>query len=648
MEVDEDNSRPALKASPGDDKMGMTTYSTNASLAPSPKDSDRMSDVQSQGSIAPQGSVSTALSAGTFVQPPVVERVGDTGKEKPSKEKKSVKFTPSAEAGGGSSSSSSSSTNYNSHVVLAPVQKTSTPHPQGGRSSSAVQDSGPTAPTQRVNAVWGDYKHPEFAVAYLELGQNFPPSRPDGKTKGSCDKHPNRWYILENPLDKTIYKQQLGESKGKVPNVADAEIKDKIVLGRNKRFKEELCEPNGLYCDWRPPRSVPMVSGSHLEITRTLDVHGSHWYLTDTSTNGVLMNDKQIAKGAPRPLSSGDSVSFGLETTLPEGGTDYEFVPGSGLQFFFYEVVKEKEIQEKYTFKKEIGKGNFAVVWLGFRNGKEATSQKYAIKEIDKSKFEKFILNRNTTLDLECEEKLLRELHHPNIVQFFEMVPEQEKLYLVTEYCEGGDLLQRVLDYGVFSEATTKRVFNEILEALQYLHDRDIIHRDLKPENILLTNKNEDATAKVADFGLARELEPSRIEEGDQKGKKPSEKDNLKRKLTTAKTFCGTPHYFAPEIIKTQRGELRGYDTKADMWSAGVILYILLSATPPFDDEGLYTQILSSDYSFDEEEWIHVPEEAKDLIRNLMQQDPVKRYDVSQTQGHIWFAAESAKRARLG
>ena len=119
--------------------------------------------------------------------------------------------------------------------------------------------------------------------------------------------------------------------------------------------------------------------------------------------------------------------------------------------------------------------------------------------------------NRNTTLNIDCEEEMLRQLNHPNIVKFYEIIAEPEMLYLVTEYLGGGDLLQRLLDYGVFSEATTKRLFSEILMALRYLHDKAIVHRDLKPENILLTSREENAVAKIADFGLARYLEDEKF-----------------------------------------------------------------------------------------------------------------------------------------
>eukprot|EP00392_Amoebophrya_sp_AT5.2_P001864 g1869.t1 len=447
--------------------------------------------------------------------------------------------------------------------------------------------------TQKIEVPWaampngGEVQHLKNAVAMLLLDGGFTRTNcyPEEQEERTCVTNQQEVrvpyvYIMERETDKSIYLQQ--------PDDFHPEF-------------QSNSEPNGLHCNYKykmDGMELPStVSSCHCEITR----------------------------------------EEGLWT---ESGA---VVDGTGVIFRFKAITHKSGVWERYDKLKPIGKGNFAEVFLG---EKRTTGQQFAIKCIDSSKFEKFTKNRQTTLQLEDEEKLLRELHHTNIVQFFEMIKEGENMFLITEYCAGGDLLQRLLDYGVYNDHHTKRVFTEILSALEYLHDLDIVHRDLKPENVLLSCREEHATAKVADFGLARYLDTSRYmarivqtSQGEEVKTRPA----LQRKLTAAKTFCGTPHYFAPEIIMTQQNNdkkkvgSQSYDTKVDVWSAGVILYILLSATPPFDDEGLYEQIVDGQYGFEDEEWHMVVEEAKDLVTNMMRVDPEKRFTVSEAMAHPWL-----------
>merc|ERR1712150_257932 len=172
---------------------------------------------------------------------------------------------------------------------------------------------------------------------------------------------------------------------------------------------------------------------------------------------------------------------------------------------------------------------------------------------------------------------------------------------------------QCILENGLFSEAQARALFKELCAAVLYLHEKDIVHRDLKPENILLTSKDREAMHfKIADFGLARKT----------------------IKTNDCKTFCGTPHYFAPEVIHTLQkngsDEAAGYDKQADMWSLGVIFYIMLSGIPPFEEEGLYEQILEGKYEFDVPEWTYITPEAKGLVKRLMTVNPKDRLNIFQ------------------
>merc|ERR1712217_66471 len=182
------------------------------------------------------------------------------------------------------------------------------------------------------------------------------------------------------------------------------------------------------------------------------------------------------------------------------------------------------------------------------------------------------------------------------IIRFFEWFETEEKLFIAME----------------------------IVLAVQYLHEKNIVHRGLKPENILLTSKVVDAMRpKLADFGLAR----------------------MNMKTKDCKTFCGTPHYFAPEVIHTFQDKDAGqpgggYGKQADMWSLGVILYIMLSGIPPFEEDGLYEQIVNGRYEFDGSEWDMVSLEAKELVRQLMHVNPKGRLTIQQTLSHKWFSLE--------
>ena len=178
-----------------------------------------------------------------------------------------------------------------------------------------------------------------------------------------------------------------------------------------------------------------------------------------------------------------------------------------------------------------------------------------------------------------------------------------------------------VLAGGCFPQSEGRRLFKLICEALSYLHSKDVIHRDLKPDNVLLTSK-ERATCvpKIADLGLAANCDSKFV------------------------TVCGTPSYFAPELIdsfKTDKSTSPGVEGKpVDMWSLGIVLYILLSGTPPFESDGLYEQILGGHYDFDAEEWETVSPDAKELVRRLMTVDPKKRPTIDEALKHHWLIGD--------
>lgn len=192
-------------------------------------------------------------------------------------------------------------------------------------------------------------------------------------------------------------------------------------------------------------------------------------------------------------------------------------------------------------------------------------------------------------------------------------------MHLIMELVTGGELFDRIVERGSYTERDAADVVKQMCEALDYMHDKNVVHRDLKPENILYESVAENAPIKIADFGLARVVSKNEM----------------------MKTACGTPGYVAPEILKNQ-----GYNTSApDMWSTGVILYILLCGFPPFHEEEmaqLFDQILKAKYEFVSPWWDGVSQDAKNFVRGLLMLDPKKRQTAAQALQGRWIKEAAA------
>jgi calcium/calmodulin-dependent protein kinase I len=216
---------------------------------------------------------------------------------------------------------------------------------------------------------------------------------------------------------------------------------------------------------------------------------------------------------------------------------------------------------------------------------------------------------------LRQEVEILRSLDHPNIVKLLDFFEEEKFFYVVLEFLPGGELFERIVKKSFYNEKEARDVVRTVCLGMKYCHDRGIAHRDLKPENLLLTTANDDAIVKIADFGFAI---------------KGAAKSSLQ-------TQCGTPGYVAPEILNN-----KPYGKAVDMWSIGVITYILLGGYPPFHDENqknLFKKIKKGEFEFHEEYWGAVSSDAKDLIRGLLHVDPESRLTVDDVLGHSWVRA---------
>ncbi|KAL7539507.1 hypothetical protein ACHAXR_009347 [Thalassiosira sp. AJA248-18] len=222
---------------------------------------------------------------------------------------------------------------------------------------------------------------------------------------------------------------------------------------------------------------------------------------------------------------------------------------------------------------------------------------------------------------IQAEAEILRSLDHPYVVKLFDMfITPGKAIYLVMELIRGGDLFDRIVERERYTEIQARRLFRRILTAVHYLHEeRDIVHRDLKPENILVVDRRSDVNIKLTDFGLAKNMTAEGL-----------------------KTFCGTPQYFAPEVLRrrhTVTGNGR-YGKEIDCWSIGVILFILLSGSPPFDVSAGFDAVANAKVAFYEDQWKHVSREARDLVKRLLEKDPRRRMSVKNACRHAWVLVE--------
>ena len=262
---------------------------------------------------------------------------------------------------------------------------------------------------------------------------------------------------------------------------------------------------------------------------------------------------------------------------------------------------KTSNISKEYTFGKTLGTGAFGQVRLAIH---KATKQTRAVKIIPKAKVDIELLVN--------EISVLSKLSHPNIMQLYEIFDDNTNIYIVSEYCKGGELFDIISNRGNFSEKDACIIMKQLMSAICYSHQNNIVHRDLKPENILMDNDNNDLTIKIIDWGCAQTIKTT----------KQSNKAD------------GTAYYIAPEVLK---GE---YNEKCDIWACGVIFYILLCGYPPFNgetDDEIYLEVLKGKFEFPEEDWSEVSDEAKALIKKMLTKDVNKRITALDSMQDPWF-----------
>ncbi|XP_020236052.1 calcium-dependent protein kinase 24 [Cajanus cajan] len=263
-------------------------------------------------------------------------------------------------------------------------------------------------------------------------------------------------------------------------------------------------------------------------------------------------------------------------------------------------------IFDKYSFGKELGRGEFGVT---HRVVNVESGEAFACKKIAKTKLRTEI----DVQDVRREVQIMKHLpQHPNIVAFKEAYEDKDAVYLVMELCEGGELFDRIVAKGHYTERAAANVTKTILDVCKVCHEYGVIHRDLKPENFLFTDGSESASLKSIDFGLSTfYVEGERFSE-----------------------IVGSPYYMAPEVLR------RNYGPEIDVWSTGVILYILLCGVPPFwaeSEEGIAQAIIRGKVDFTRDPWPKVSDEAKHLVKRMLDPNPFTRIKVQEVLDHSWI-----------
>jgi len=270
-----------------------------------------------------------------------------------------------------------------------------------------------------------------------------------------------------------------------------------------------------------------------------------------------------------------------------------------------------EEVHQSYTLGRELGRGQFGVTYLAM--AKDGSKKLFACKQIHK---QRKIITKEDAEDVRREVAIMYHLNvHPNICELVSSYEDKANVHLVMELCQGGELFDRIVAKGAaggYSEKEAASVFRNIMKVVAQCHALGVIHRDLKPENFLLSDKTDNAILKATDFGLSVFFKPGQV----------------------FREIVGSAYYVAPEVLK------RYYSHECDVWSAGVILYILLCGVPPFWDEtetGIFKLVQKGVYDITSPPWDKISASAKDLIKKLLVVNPRQRLTAQQALLHPWL-----------
>ncbi|KAH0759754.1 hypothetical protein KY290_023247 [Solanum tuberosum] len=293
----------------------------------------------------------------------------------------------------------------------------------------------------------------------------------------------------------------------------------------------------------------------------------------------------------------------------PKKAVEMKRVGSAGLKTDSVLQKKTGNLKEFFSIGKKLGQGQFGTT---FKCVEKGTGKEYACKSIAKRK----LLTDDDVEDVRREIQIMHHLAgHPNVISIKGAYEDAVAVHVVMERCAGGELFDRIIQRGHYTERKAAELTRTIFGVVEACHSLSVMHRDLKPENFLFVDQKEDSLLKTIDFGLSVFFKPG-------------------ERFTDV---VGSPYYVAPEVLKKR------YGPEADVWSAGVIVYILLSGVPPFwaeNEQGIFEQVLHGDLDFSSDPWPSISEDAKDLVRGMLVRDPRKRLTAHEVLCHRWVQVD--------
>ncbi|ORY91469.1 kinase-like domain-containing protein [Leucosporidium creatinivorum] len=452
-----------------------------------------------------------------------------------------------------------------------------------------------------------------MADSEYDLSQSQTQTQPQTQLAASQALHPTPPSFPTNLWGLLVSLAPPSASLAAIPQIPYVERPARIELPWNDTAKNELTVG-------RAPKSGLVLAGNKISAKHARifwDEEEEVVKLEDISTNGTWVRDSKVGKGNVTVLDNGDSIVFGPPTSNFAHDFRYTFhcsSSGAASRSPPWEFGGSDGggLREAYEVFGQIGKGSFATVHKGVQ---KSTGSLVAIKVIAK---QRFIKNPKTMEMFTREVNIMKKLDHKFCVKCIDHYEDAQRIWLVLEYVDGGDLLDYIMNRKGLSEGETREIALMVCEAVAYLHSQGVAHRDLKPENLLLT-RGLRPLCKVTDFGLAK-----MVSDG-----------------TMLKTMCGTPTYLAPEVI-LKNDPNAGYGPVVDAWSVGVILYSCMTNQTPFDESEstpLPERMLARRVDFSPLEEANVSPTAIDFINKLLLADPNKRMTIKQALNHPWLAS---------